>query len=199
MYSGMKSGWILLYRELLDKTIWKNSTPEQKTILVTLLLIVNFSENEWEWEGKKFYLKPGQVITSLNTIARAAGKGITIQNVRTALKRFENLGFLTNQPTNQGRLISICNWEKYQSKKFYPNTETNNPLTTDSQITNKPLTPNKESERNYKEGGQKSEVGTSVVAPHLVDDLINLFCEVHNEETGTDYLIINSSFALDSK
>ena len=39
-------GWIRVHRELLDKPIWLNSTPEQKTILITLLLMANFKENE---------------------------------------------------------------------------------------------------------------------------------------------------------
>lgn len=137
-----RQGWITLYRELIKKPIWLNSTPEQKTILITLLLMANHEENEWEWKGQKFTVKPGQMITSLNSIVDKCGKGITTQNVRTALKRFEKLGFLTNESTKQNRLITIVNWGKYQSVESKPNKDSNNQLTNDQQRPNNQLTTN---------------------------------------------------------
>lgn len=107
-------GWIKLHRKLMDKAIWLESTPEQKSILITLLMMANHKENEWEWQGGRFKAEPGQFITSLEGIASKCGKGISIQNVRTALKRFEKYGFLTNQSTNRNRLITIINWNNYQ-------------------------------------------------------------------------------------
>lgn len=104
-----------LYRELIKKPIWKQSTPEQKTVLITLLCMVNHDTEEWEWRGKKFICKPGQKITSLQNIANEAGKGISIKNVRTAIERFEKLEFLANESTKQSRLITVLNWELYQS------------------------------------------------------------------------------------
>lgn len=137
-----RQGWITLYRELIKKPIWLNSTPEQKTILITLLLMANHEENEWEWKGQKFTVKPGQMITSLNSIVDKCGKGITTQNVRTALKRFEKLGFLTNESTKRNRLITIVNWRKYQSIESKPNKDSNNQLTNDQQRPNNQLTTN---------------------------------------------------------
>lgn len=110
-------GWIKIYREILNKPIWLLSTPEQKTILITILLMANHEKNEWEWKGERYICQPGQMITSLDKIAKKAGKGISIQNVRTALLRFEKYSFLTNESTNSNRLITICNWEDYQDKE----------------------------------------------------------------------------------
>ncbi|WHX77260.1 Replication protein O [Bacillus safensis] len=135
----MVTGWIKLYRELLHKPIWITSTPEQKVVLTTLLMMVNHSENEWEFKGEKYTVKPGQMITSLESIVANCGKGVTIQNVRTALKRFENYGFLTNESTNRNRLITVVNWEVYQPSENEPNKQ----LTSNQQATNKQLTTNK--------------------------------------------------------
>ena len=135
-------GYICLHRCLLDKPIWKLSTPEQKTILITLLLMVNHEENEWEWKGEKFKVKPGQTVTSLDNIAKACGKGVSIQNIRTALVRFSKLGFLTNESTKTGRLITIINWDTYQTELVRANKETNSRLTKTQQRPNKDLTPN---------------------------------------------------------
>lgn len=107
-------GWIKLYRKLIDDPVWVLSTPEQKTILITLLLMANHRENKWEWQGQKFNVQPGQMITSIESIRQKSGKGISVKNVRTSLKRFENLGFLANESAKTGRLITITNWGKYQ-------------------------------------------------------------------------------------
>jgi hypothetical protein len=131
-------GWVRVYRELLDKPIWLESTPEQKTILIALLLMVNHQEKVWEWQGRPFNVRPGQVITSLDSIVQKCGKGISIQNVRTALKRYEKYGFLTDQSTNKNRLITIVNWEQYQKD----HTVTLGEVTSNQQTINKPLTTN---------------------------------------------------------
>ncbi|MDD9149235.1 hypothetical protein OYT88_11790 [Sporolactobacillus sp. CQH2019] len=114
----MQKGWIKIYRELIDKPIWAESTPEQKTILITLLCMANHEEKEWEWKGRKYVVKPGQMITSLPSIAKKSGRGISAQNVRTALNRFKVYEFLTDESTNKSRLITIVNWGKYQAKEY---------------------------------------------------------------------------------
>jgi hypothetical protein len=78
-------------------------------------MMANFKEKQWEWKGEKYKAKPGQFVTSLENIAKECGKGVSVQNVRTALTRFEKLEFLTNESTKTGRLITIANWEVYQS------------------------------------------------------------------------------------
>jgi hypothetical protein len=134
------SGWIKLYRELLDKPIWFESTPEQKSVLMTLLLMASHKENEWEWKGKKQKSLPGQFVTSLPKIAQKAGKGISIQNVRTALLRFEKYEFLTGESTNQNRLITILNWASYQRLDDEEEKEIDVTQQTNQQATNRQLT-----------------------------------------------------------
>jgi len=111
----MTNGWIKLHRALKDKAIWKCSTPEQKVILITLLMMANHKPQEWEWQGKKFTCYPGQMITSLESIRKIAGRGVSIKNIRTSLQRFQKLEFLANKTAKTGRLITIVNWESYQS------------------------------------------------------------------------------------
>lgn len=138
-----KGGWIKLYRELLDKPIWFESTPEQKVILVTLLLMANHDGRQWEWQGQKYYAAPGQFVTSLPKIVEACGPGVSIQNVRTALKRFEKYEFLTDQSTKKNRLITINNWAFYQDNPNNPNRQANSQLTVNQQSANSQLTSNK--------------------------------------------------------
>lgn len=139
----MDTGWIKLYRKLLDDVVWIKSTNEQRVILITILLMANHEEKEWEWQGEKFKVSPGQFITSLDSIIKATGDTVSLQNVRSALKRFEKLGFLTNKSTKTGRLITIEKWNVYQSSETDGNKDTNKDLTKRSQRGNKDLTPNK--------------------------------------------------------
>lgn len=139
-------GYLKLHRELYSKPIWKQSTPEQKVVLMTLLAMAWFKPNEWEWKGEKFKTTPGQFVTSIQSIMDDCGKGISIQNVRSSLKRFEKLGFLTNRSTKQGRLITIANWALYQSDDDTPTKRS----TKTQQRPNKDPTPKEEVKKERK-------------------------------------------------
>lgn len=155
----MGSGWFKFHRELFEKPIWITSTCEQKVILMTLLGMANFKGNEWEFKGKKFMVQPGQFITSLPSIAEKSGKGVTVQNVRTALKRFEKYEFLTDESTHHNRLITIVNWAIYQSEEEEGNNQTNRQLTDDQQTPNRQLTAIK------KEKKEKKEKKVEIITP----------------------------------
>jgi DnaD/phage-associated family protein len=144
------NGFVKLYRELLDNPIWTKSTSEQKAILITILLMANHKVSEWEWQGAKFSVLPGQFVTSLDSIA--VKSGTSVQNVRSAIKKFISYNFLTDESTKTGRLITIVNWHLYQAKKERTNKATNIPtnkeVTKTQQRGNKEVTPNK-NDKNY--------------------------------------------------
>jgi hypothetical protein len=128
-------GWIKLYRQILKSEVWTSTTPEQKIIFIALLLMANHEENKWIWQGKVFKVQPGQLITSLKSIAREAGSGISIRKVRTALEKFENCGILTNKSTKTGRLITIVNWGKFQGgDEKRANLQANNGQSVDKEV-----------------------------------------------------------------
>ena len=184
------AGWVKLHRCLLEKATWKDSTLEQKTILVTLLLMANHSEKSWVWKGKKFTAKPGQFVTSLEKIAAACGSGLTNQNVRTALAKFEKLKFLTNESTNTGRLITIVNWGLYQEKEDEANKQSNRQLTDHQQTANKQHNTYQEDkkdkkDKNDKEDLSKGESGDEI--PHslrlqkYISEQLGVFCLAHTD------------------
>jgi hypothetical protein len=143
-------GWLRLHRCLVSKAIWKSSSPQQKTILISILIMANHKAYQWIWKGEKFSVEPGQFISSLASIKELAGKGVSTQHVRTALVLFEKAGFLTNESTKGGRLITIKNWGAYQGIDDKANKAANKQLTNSQQTANKQLTPNNNERR--KEG-----------------------------------------------
>lgn len=135
------NGWIKLHRCLLSKAIWKCSTPEQCKLLIIILLLANHEPSQWIFEGKKYECKSGEFITSLSSLAKTSG--LSIQQVRTALEKFEKLDFLTSKSTKQNRLISIVNWGFYQEVDEQGNKQPNKQVTKSQQTSNKEVTTNK--------------------------------------------------------
>lgn len=152
-------GYFKVWRELYTKPIWTNSPPEHKVVLMTILAMANFRTNKWIWQGKEFEVKEGQFITSLSSLAKTCGPGVTIQNVRTALKKFETLGFLTNKSTKTGRLITIVNWELYQGENIQTNKANNKEPTKSQQSSNKELT-------TKEEGKEGKKVNNIIMTPY---------------------------------
>lgn len=139
-------GWVKMYRELLDKPIFLNSTPIQWKIMTAILLMANHKSAQWDWAGKKFSVEPGQFITSFESIRKACGDDVSIQNVRTAMVRFEKLQFLTRQSTSHGQKITITNWDTYQHTESDANKASNTRVTCDQHAPNMRVTTNKKEE-----------------------------------------------------
>lgn len=110
-----QGGWIKLYRSLLDSPVWTSiKVPAHGCILLTLLLMASHSTYKGHLGNQEIEVQPGQVATSIQGICNRAGMGVTKENVRGALEKFEKLGFLTQAATKTGRLITIANWGFYQ-------------------------------------------------------------------------------------
>ena len=132
-----KKGWVKLYRKLLDSALWKDCNAAQKAVLVTLLLMADHSPSSWMFNDKEYKIEPGQMVTSLSSIAEKAG--VSVSQVRRSLVKFEKFNFSTGKPTNKNRLVTIENWTLYQSQDEKP---TGNP-TGNRQATDRQPTANK--------------------------------------------------------
>lgn len=109
------NGWIKIHRKLLDSPVWTSiKVPAHGCILLTLLLMASHSTYKGHLGNQEIEVQPGQIITSIQGICNRAGMGVTKENVRGALEKFEKLGFLTQVGTKTGRLITIVNWGTYQ-------------------------------------------------------------------------------------
>lgn len=76
----------------------------------------------------------GSFVTSLDSLAKELG--LSVQEIRTALKHLISTGELTSKSTNKCRIITVVNYEMYQQVNKQPNS----PLTGNQQATNKQLT-----------------------------------------------------------
>lgn len=159
------TGFLKLWRPLLTKPIWQESTPEQKVVLIALLCMANHSENEWEWKGQPFMCQPGQMITSIDHIIEVCGKGISSKNVRTAIARFEKLGFLANESSSTGRLITIENWGDYQAPDDWGGKETGRRVADERQTGGGRVAPNKNVKNRKKSENEEKIKDILALAP----------------------------------
>ena len=122
-------GFILLHRSFLDWEWYK--VPSVRIVFEYCLMRANYTDTKIQ--GIK--LKRGQFLTSIPTIAEA--NGITIQNVRTALKKLEDSGNLTRTTHSKYSIITVVNYNEYQIS--------NSQLTDNQQSANSQLTDNQQS------------------------------------------------------
>ena len=110
--------------------------------MVVLILEVNCSPKEWIFDGEKILVERGQLITSLDILKSKISKGVKVGQIRTALNNLEKYGFIANQSTKTGRLITVLNYDKYQKNNSANNKADSKDTTKDKQISNKEPAPN---------------------------------------------------------
>ena len=98
--------FVKLYRKILGWE-WYTDVPT-KTLFIHLLIVAN--RYPARWRGQE--IKAGQKITSLANLAEETG--LTLKQVRTALKKLEKSGEITSKGANKFTLITIENYALYQ-------------------------------------------------------------------------------------
>lgn len=125
------SGWIKIHRKFLDWE-WFNKS---EAVHLFLYMLIKANHKDAKWQGND--VKRGQFISSLGNISNATG--ISIQSIRTILKKLEKTNEIEVKSTSQFTIVTICKYECYQDE----NDTTNKPSTNNQQTTNKRLTTNK--------------------------------------------------------
>lgn len=130
------------------------------SVFLYLLLSANHKNSRW----KGVVIKKGQLVTGRHALYEGLNRNpktgrlnkksdrITVQNIRTALKKLKSTNEITIETTNQYSLITINNWDRYQNT----NQGTNQQLTSDQPATNQQLTTNKNN-KNVKNVKNKRE------------------------------------------
>lgn len=99
-------GWIKIDKKLL-KWEWADC-PEMMSLWIHMLLLAN--DRDASYRGIE--IKRGQFITSLSKLARATG--LSVQQIRTALKRLQNTGEINIENTPKYSIVTISKFNTYQ-------------------------------------------------------------------------------------
>ena len=137
-----KSTFIKLDRKILDWEYYENITTFK--LFIHLLLTANIKDKSW----KGITVKRGQLVTSLENLSQQTG--LSVQQVRTALKNLISTNTVTNSSYSKFRIISIKNYDSYQGGNKAPHKQ----ITNNQQTDNKQITTTKE----YKECKEKKNI-----------------------------------------
>ena len=99
------NGFIKLYRKVLDWGYFEDS--HMVHMLVYMLLSSSFKDQKY----RGVEIKKGQILTSLGVIHRKTN--MSLQTIRTCLKKMERDGIIEQKTTKEWRLITICNYDNY--------------------------------------------------------------------------------------
>jgi len=123
----VNGGWILLHRKIMDSEAWQICSCEQRSMMIICLLKANHKAATW-WDGKEVVSIPrGSFVTGRKKFARETKSGE--QRVRTFWKKMEKVGFLTTKSTNRHSMITVCNYDVYQTMEKRINQQINQPAT----------------------------------------------------------------------
>ena len=117
--------FIKLYRKFMEwEWYWNANT---KALFIHCLLKANWKSGIW----RGIHYEAGELITSLPTLSEETG--LSIQQVRTALKNLESTGELTSRLTDKStgkklsknRIITVNNWNEYNGTNSQDNSQNN--------------------------------------------------------------------------
>lgn len=133
------NGFIVINRKMLNWE-WYQDTNTVRLFL-HLLLIANWEDKRWQ--GVE--VKRGEVITSKKHLSE--NTGLSIQQIRTSLKKLILTNEITIKTTNKYTVIKVNNYNKYQDY----NKQINNQITNNQLSNNKQSTTTKQIKQNNKE------------------------------------------------
>ena len=110
-------GWIKLYRKLIENPIFLK--PELLQLFIYCLLKANHETQRIIFNGQEIEIKSGQFITGREVMGRDLK-----QNPITTYKRLkvlENLQILNIKSKNKFSVVTVLNWELYQSEEMKRN------------------------------------------------------------------------------
>lgn len=113
----MHTGYIKLYRRNLENHIVCKDS-DHAAIWQYLLLEATHKERSVSFKGKRVILMPGELITS--SVSISDKYKIDNRKVRRVLSLFESELMIQQESSNEGRIITIINWLKYQPSDNNP-------------------------------------------------------------------------------
>lgn len=157
-------GFVKIYRSMLQ---WEwHDDPITMATWVYCLMRANYATSKWHGE----ILKPGQFLTSLQHMAKNIG--ITVNQLRTAIKHLKSTRNITSQRTKQGTLITVENYGLYQSAGDKVTNQITSDVTFKSQTDNKPSTTDKKNK-------EEKEIKKERDMRESLDD--DLFAQQHKQ------------------
>lgn len=107
------SGWVYAYRKAWTHPAFNNL--REAAIWNFLYQNAFWEDGERNFNGHTFSLKRGQIVVSVSFLAK--GFCMSEKGVRVVIQKLEKHGMLVKQGANRGTIITICNYDEFQTKE----------------------------------------------------------------------------------
>ena len=142
------SGWFAMNRAMFEHPIFAGK-PDRIAAWAWIIATAAWQDTRQDANGKTVTVKRGQLLTSYRQMSKSTG--VPVQPLRTLIDKLQDEGAI-NTDTSTGRLlITLCNYEKYQSA----DDRKNRPATREQHTSN---TQKKQGNNSAKAGDEKSPV-----------------------------------------
>ena len=118
-------GFVKLHRELLNWE-WYSDLPV-RVLFLHCLLKANFKNTKWKGQT----IKSGEFITSIASLSKETA--LSQQQTRTALFKLKSTHEITIKTTSRYSIITVNNWNKWQSGQHTIQQSSNKQSTTDEE------------------------------------------------------------------
>lgn len=128
----LNDGWIKVHRKFANWEWWDDEKAVK--LFIYMLFEANFETKKWQGID----IQKGQFVTSLNSLSK--GANLSVRSIRTLLDKFTSTNEITIKTTSHFSIITVCNYETYQSLENCSDT----PPTSNRQTSDTPPTTTKE-------------------------------------------------------
>lgn len=109
----MSQGWVATHRKLKESSFYKDSQAVH--LWIHLLISANHRDAQVVRGNKVYEVKRGQLLTGRKLLSSETG--INESKLQRLLKVFEKCHMIEQQTNNVNRLISILNYDEYQTSE----------------------------------------------------------------------------------
>ena len=128
----MNRGYISLWRKFQDSLIYNDSQAVH--LWIHLLLKATHKEINLLVGGIKVNLKVGQLLTGRKSLSKETG--INESKINRILKLLKNEQLIEQQTTNKYSIITVLNWDLYQTGEQQTEQQVNSKRTANEQQVN---------------------------------------------------------------
>jgi hypothetical protein len=129
-------GWVKVNRKITEWEFYQDGN----TYRLFLHCIYSANYTDKKWQG--ITIERGQFVTSYQSLATELS--LSIQQIRTSIKKLEKAENITCKTTNKFTIITVINYNTYQNDILEDNTQDNKQITNKQQTNNKQITTTKE-------------------------------------------------------
>lgn len=129
----MDSGWVKVYRKLLDNPVVCKDA-DHIAVWVLMLLSATHTPQQVLFGGDVITLQPGQFVSGRKAISNKVK--VNENKVNRIIKFFKSQQLIEQQASTKNSLFTILNWSEYQESEQQNEQQVNNNCTTNEQQVN---------------------------------------------------------------